>query len=142
MRKHKAKVEYDNLKKTRVLKWYKNFLGDQETYQRRPWTSMTEENIGVVLRFIEGDHRLSVPEFAYEIGISSSLVMILATERYQRRIHMSQQLLIYYQFDGDISLQWIFTWDEILGPPLFSRNYEMEKGRPKLDSRLFLDRYL
>lgn len=75
LRRLKAQFEDNILKKTQVYAWHKKFLGgrtavENEAHLRRPRTSVTQENIDVVRRLVEGDSRLPVAEITSEVGIS------------------------------------------------------------------------
>lgn len=73
------------LSRTQVFDWAKKFkegreVVENESHQRRPRTSVTEDNIRLIRDLIEGDRRLTVDEIAREVQISHGSVHSIITE--------------------------------------------------------------
>jgi hypothetical protein len=71
----KAQFGDATLSRTQVFDWASKFKGgresvENESHDRRPRSSLTDENICAVRDVIEGDRRLTVDEIASEVGIS------------------------------------------------------------------------
>ena len=71
----KAQFGDTALSQNRVFTWARQFKGGQESvenksHDRRPRSSLTDDNIRAVREVIEGDHRLTVDEIMSEVYIS------------------------------------------------------------------------
>jgi transposase len=65
----------DMTSSTQVYDWASKFKGgreavENESHNRRPRTSLTDDNIRAICDLIEGDRRLTVDEIAYEVSMS------------------------------------------------------------------------
>jgi len=73
------------LSSTQVYDWASKFKGgheavENESHNRRPRTSLTDDNIRAICDLIEGDRRLTVDEIASEVNISHGSTHSIITE--------------------------------------------------------------
>lgn len=136
LRRLQAQFKDNTLKKTQVYSWHTQFLKGREavenaSHQRRPRTSVTNDNIRTVSRLLQDDRRLTVAEIASEVRISygSAQTIItddlgfrkvsarwvprLLTENQKRnRMEVCQRHLNRYEAEGEGFLHRIVTCDE------------------------------
>lgn len=124
------------LSRSQVYDWVNKFKGGRETvenesHNRRPRTSLTNENICAVRELLENDRRLTIDEIASEVGISHGSVHSIVTEHLgfrkicarwvprlltldqkQTRRDICQRLLNRLEREGNGFLNRIITCDE------------------------------
>lgn len=72
LRRLTAQFGEETLSRARVFAWHKQFVGgrdhvENESHNRRPRTSIAENNISCVGRLIEDDRRLTTSEIVSEV---------------------------------------------------------------------------
>ena len=80
------------LSSTQVYYWASKFKGgheavENESHNRRPRTSLTDDNIRAICDLIEGDRRLTVDEIASEVNISHGSAHSIITESVRGGFH-------------------------------------------------------
>jgi len=121
-------------KPLKVYEWHKQFQAgreavENEPHDRRPRTSLTEQNIAAARGLIERNRRLTIMEIASEIKISygsaESIIVdelgfrkisarwvprLLTDQMKQNRLEVSQRLLERFQVDGENFVTCDETW--------------------------------
>ncbi|XP_073989689.1 histone-lysine N-methyltransferase SETMAR-like [Rhodnius prolixus] len=82
----RAQFGDSTLSQNRVFTWAREFKGgrervENESHDRRPTTSLTDDNIRAVRELIERDRRLTVEEISTEVGISYGSVQSIITDQ-------------------------------------------------------------
>lgn len=132
----KAQFGDATLSQNRVFTWAREFKGgrervENESHDRRPRSSLTDDNIRAVQDLIEGDRRFTVEEIASEVGISIGSTHTIISERLglrkitarwvprllnenqrQVRLEISERLLNRFRQEGEDFLRRIVTCDE------------------------------
>lgn len=132
----KAQFGDATLSRTQVFDWASKFKGgresvENESHDRRPRSSLTDENICAVRDVIEGDRRLTVDEIASEVGISHGSAHAIITEHLgfrkvcarwvprlltenhkEVRLQICERLLNRFRQEGVNFLRRIITCDE------------------------------
>lgn len=132
----KAQFGDSTLSQNRVYTWAREFKGgrervENESHDRRPRTSLTDDNTRTVRELIERDRRLTVEEISSEVGISYGSVQSIITDQLgfrkisarwvprlltgnqkQVRSEIAERLLNRFQREGEAFLQRIVTCDE------------------------------
>ncbi|CAK9818248.1 Protein GVQW3 [Anthophora plagiata] len=124
------------LSRARVFAWHKKFKEGRELvenveHDRRPRTSITEENIRTIRELLERDRRLTLSEMTAQVGISYGscqtivtkdlgfrkvcarwVPRLLTAEQKLRRFQVCQELSARFSEEGDTFLNRIVTCDE------------------------------
>lgn len=136
LRRLTAQFGKETLSRARVFAWHKQFVDgrhhvENESHNRRPRTSITENNISCVRRLIEDDKRLTTSEIASKVGISYGstysilteelgyrkvcarwVPRLLTAEQKLNRLQVCERLLARFREEGDPFLTHIITCDE------------------------------
>ncbi|KAJ8950721.1 hypothetical protein NQ318_012802, partial [Aromia moschata] len=89
LRRLTAQFGDETLSRPRVFAWHKEFgfttLEEEakvnEAHNRRPRTSITEDNIRAIRQLVEGDRRLTVAEISSVVGISYGSAQAIITDQ-------------------------------------------------------------
>lgn len=124
------------LSQNRVFTWARQFKGGRESvenegHDRRPRSSLTDDNIRAIRELIEGDRRLSVEEIASEVRISIGsahtiicehlgfrkisarwVPKLLTKNQKQARLEICERHLNRFRQEGEDFLRRIVTCDE------------------------------
>ena len=124
------------LSRTRVFAWHKEFQEgrervENEEHDRRPRSSITDENIQAVRDILEDDRRVTVSEIAEQVGVSYGSCQTIITEHLGfrkvcarwvprlltadqklRRLEVCQRLFARFEEEGEAFLASIVTCDE------------------------------
>lgn len=132
----KAQFGDATLSQNRVYTWVREFRDgrervENESHDRRPRTSLTNDNIRAVRELIEGDRRLTIEQIVSEVGISYGSVQSIITDQLgfrkisarwvprlltenqkQVRSEICERHLHRFQQEGEVFLRRIVTCDE------------------------------
>ncbi|KAJ8954906.1 hypothetical protein NQ318_016846 [Aromia moschata] len=86
LRRLTAQFGDETLSRPRVFAWHKEFgqgreKVENEAHNRRPRTSITEDNIRAIRQLVEGDRRLTVAEISSVVGKSYGSAQAIITDQ-------------------------------------------------------------